>query len=167
MPPKAKTPEELFWRNVEKTNNDDECWIWKGSRNSNGYGVIVVSFGRTKPKQFRAHRVSYQLHYGDLQPEDKVLHSCDNPRCVNPKHLRKGTQQDNLADMVAKGRNRYKTHYGGMGHGSAKLTPDLVRYIRQTYATGQYTQQSIADQVGISPSVVGSVVTRKTWRHIE
>lgn len=89
------------------------CWNWTGTKNAKGYGRIageidgqrVVENGR----QMLAHRVSWMLHVGPI-PQGPgahgtvVLHTCDNPGCVNPQHLRLGTQSDNVKDMIAKGR---------------------------------------------------------------
>ena len=94
---------ERFWSKVEKT---DTCWIWKGSVNWKGYGFYRYPNGQY------AHRFVYQLHYGKKPGKKLVLHSCDNPPCVNPEHLRLGTNDENMAEMGAKGRSRCskKTH---------------------------------------------------------
>ena len=91
----------LFWLQVKKT---DGCWLWTGTRHRQGYGLLTVG-GRP----LKAHRASFLLANGYLMTDMKVLHTCDNPPCVNPAHLRLGTQADNVADMVAKGRNRAPT----------------------------------------------------------
>jgi hypothetical protein len=88
---------DRFWAKVEKTEG---CWLWNASLGSTGYGQIN-SGGRGKP--LKAHRVSWELHYGQTQLQ--VLHRCDNTRCVNPSHLFLGTQSDNMKDMASKKRN--------------------------------------------------------------
>jgi hypothetical protein len=90
--------EDRFWDFVPVLPKD-RCWEWQGTRTRAGYGTIV-ELG----KLLRAHRVSYQLHYGDLQPDLLVRHRCDNPPCVNPAHLRQGTARDNARDRVAHAR---------------------------------------------------------------
>lgn len=87
-----------FWPKVNKT---DTCWLWTGARAS-GYGTIGA--GGYKGKMLSAHRVSYELAYGKFDPKLYVLHKCDVKLCVNPEHLFLGTQQDNVDDMIAKGR---------------------------------------------------------------
>ena len=82
------------------------CWIWTaGKRGNNGYGGFRVSKDSIK----LAHNVSYELYVGEIPKGMKVLHKCDNPLCVNPKHLFLGTQKDNVQDMRQKGhcRNRF------------------------------------------------------------
>lgn len=90
-----------------------ECIEWPGARDHNGYGYGRITIGR---KRYRVsqHRMAYELAYGPIPKGMFVLHSCDNPPCVNVTHLRLGTQVDNMADTVARGRqgryNAKKTH---------------------------------------------------------
>lgn len=106
------TPEQesRFWVKVDKTN---ACWYWTGAKNNRGYGNVRIA-----SKYLLAHRVSYAIAYG-IPDDMNVLHKCDNPACVRPNHLFLGTHQDNMDDMVAKGRakagpipraNAAKTH---------------------------------------------------------
>jgi hypothetical protein len=87
-------PALRFWPRVQKTST---CWLWTGNT-SKGYGSIEA-----EGKPVGVHRFSYQLATGKVPVLD-VLHSCDNPRCVNPDHLTEGTHQQNMADRNAKGR---------------------------------------------------------------
>lgn len=90
---------ERFWNKVNKTEN---CWEWQGGKDRDGYGHI-----RVEGKLWQAHRFSTLLDGRD--PAGKVvMHQCDNPSCVNPKHLKLGTQADNVYDMVAKKRHKHK-----------------------------------------------------------
>ena len=88
---------ERFWSKVEKT---DGCWIWMASRDPKGYGTFGFE-GRVH----KAHRVAYILAFGEVPNGAHVLHSCDNPHCVNPSHLRPGTHTDNMQDKVLRGRH--------------------------------------------------------------
>lgn len=84
------------------------CWEYRGAKNHNGYGVVNVRGKGTR----RAHRVMYEYIAGPF-PEDRPLarHRCDNPPCVNPAHIVPGTHEDNMADMVERGRSvRSHTH---------------------------------------------------------
>lgn len=85
--------------NFVRIGGADECWPWEGCRQRQGYGNLAGGASKL------AHRVSYELHKGQIPTGMMVLHSCDNPPCVNPKHLSVGTAIDNIADMVAKRRH--------------------------------------------------------------
>ena len=76
----------------------DGCWNWTGKRNQNGYGCL-----RVDGVYSRAHRVMYFMLNPDADRNLVVMHTCDNPRCVNPAHLRLGTQKDNIMDMHKQG----------------------------------------------------------------
>lgn len=98
------------------SNLSNDCIVWPGRLDKDGYGVINVA-GHKK-----AHRLIYTLFAGQIPPGLGILHSCDNPKCVNPAHLRPGTASDNARDRVVRGRSRR--------NGKAKLTAEAVQQIR-------------------------------------
>ena len=100
---KFRTATEKFWDRVQK-REPDQCWLWKGG-SANGYGQLAGKHNG-EYKSFLAHRFSYELHYGPIPSGKLIRHHCDNPVCVNPRHLAVGTHADNVADMVTRGRAR-------------------------------------------------------------
>lgn len=140
---------------IKKT---DGCWIWNGHKNEHGYGLITIGRG----KQVRAHRFVYEKYKGLIPFNMKVLHSCDNPACVNPEHLSIGTQKDNVEDMMKKGRGGYKK-FCGEYHPNRKLDMEKVSQMRNMWESGDYSQYEIAKKFEISQQVVSKVVNYKAW----
>lgn len=91
--------EERFWAHVE-VRGDDECWPWTGERMKAGYGRFCP-VGR---RPVSTHRYSWRLANPDAPEPVMVRHSCDNPPCANPRHLRAGTALDNMRDKMKRGR---------------------------------------------------------------
>lgn len=134
----------------------DECWLWQGAR-SGEYGG-----GWYNGKKEGAHRVSYMLFVGEIPEGLDVLHSCDTPLCVNPKHLSAGTHQKNIQESFDKGRRKILR---GEQIGVSKLTADKVIQIWKLRNSG-LTRRQIAEQFGVSSVTVTHIASGKTWRHV-
>lgn len=137
-----KTDEEKFHRHIEKT---ESCWNWTGTLDRYGYGKL-----RLGNRTFKAHRYSYQYHYGDFDESLHVLHHCDHPRCVNPNHLFLGTNRDNVEDRTAKKRH---------GQTSKRLTTNEKKAILTSVQQGQ-PLQSVAQQFQVHISTIRRVLKR-------
>lgn len=102
-------------------NDESGCWDWTGSK-SRGYGQLSSRFNQPPHK---AHRLSYQLFVGPIPDAMVVRHKCDNPGCINPKHLEIGSHKDNVMDRVGRGRTNpislLNLHPGEKGvHGAGR-----------------------------------------------
>lgn len=107
-----------------------------------------------------AHRASWLVHRGPIPKGMQVLHRCDVKTCVNPDHLWIGTQKDNIADMMAKGRANNTNKSRGEQHHAAKLTWEQVRSIR----ADKRTQVVIAEQYGVGQGMISAIKLNKKWR---
>lgn len=161
-----KTPcgdiKEMFY---DRVSISDKCWIWEGSKHIQfGYGVL--KFGGRKGKLLLAHRISYEIHTGEIPHGYCVLHKCDNPPCVNPNHLFIGTRTDNALDKVSKGRQSFTPGVKGSKSPNAKLTDGDVLFIRSTYSPRKVSADTLAKKFGISKRAVLRIIHRVTWNHI-
>ena len=146
--PKPTDPVIRFWRFVQR-KGPDECWLWTGGKAGKGYG----QFYRSKHNPVGAHRFSWEIANGRPVPSGRmVMHSCDNPPCVNPAHLSVGTCADNHRDKTAKGRN--PGNRTDRGRPVSHLDKDQVLALR---AAG-LTYRQIAAALGVRESTV--------WRRI-
>ena len=150
---RARPIRELFMNNVDKTSS---CWLWTGALGRGGYGRATAARGK-KNRSELAHRLSHKLFKGPIPKGMFVCHTCDNPRCVNPDHLWLGTRQDNVDDMVSKGRS-----LRGTRNPHARLNPQQVREIRRRVAEGE-NRKDIQEEYGIAPSTLHSIIKRVSW----
>jgi hypothetical protein len=145
---------DRFWSKITKT---ESCWIWNASKTRKGYGN--VGFGT---KVYRVHRIAYYLSKSVDPFPQEVLHTCDNPCCVNPEHLFLGNNLDNIRDKQAKGRQTWSV---GSGTGSAILDEALVAQIKQYLVEG-YRQSDIAKHFSVSRSTIHLIHKGSTWKHV-
>lgn len=110
---------------LTKASPQGDCLIWTGHKCPKGYGLLKLH-----GKQQRAHRLMYELHRGEIPDGAVIMHSCDNPACINIAHLSAGTQADNVRDMHNKGRARY---LAGESHPNSKFTTRQIEEIRHRY----------------------------------
>lgn len=142
-----------FWKKVQKAGPND-CWLWKGCKNSRGYGLFTWH----KPAQL-AHRVSYEIEYGTIDNKLLCCHTCDNPLCVNPKHLFLGTARENLADCVRKNRS-----INGAKNHNCKLNKLIVKKIREEhFGKLKLPINKLAEKYNVSPSTIWAVIKNITW----
>lgn len=146
---------EVLPRIMARTRLGPGCWQWTGPDNGTGYARIGVGGGYAM-----AHRLVFMANHGPIPPGMVVRHTCDNRRCVNPDHLVLGTQDDNVRDMVERGRCPR-----GADHWAAKLTPDTVLEIRARVAAGE-RQRDVAAAFGVAYITVQRIAQRRTWRHL-
>lgn len=140
-----------FWDRVERGPG---CWEWRLRRETTGYCHFV--FGRERRY---AHRVAWELAFGDIPPGLFVCHRCDNRACVRPDHLFLGTAQENTVDMYAKGRGNPPR---GVKNGQAKLDESDVQAIRDATESCRV----VGMRFGVSPTQVNRIRNNKRWRSL-
>lgn len=155
--PKSRPTEVRFWECVAP-GPEEECWPWQGYRNKRGYGCLTI--GGRNGRAVHTHRLAWELNFGSIPDGLCVLHKCDNPPCCNPNHLFLGTDADNVADKVKKGRQARGEH-----HGQSTLTTELVLQIRKLHADGGKTSV-IARLLKMPYSTVRNIINRTRWGHI-
>jgi hypothetical protein len=137
------------------------CWLWLGALSNSGYGRIMITHHGVGKVQ-SAHRVSWREVNGEIPGGMYVLHRCDQRSCVNPDHLFLGTQQDNMNDMVAKGRTNPPQRATGEAAHLSKLTDAQAHYVLSSPKTGR----SLATELGVSKSCISSLRTGYSWKHL-
>ena len=128
------------------------CVLWSGAKDKDGYGKFQLNHGG-RQRHVRAHRFAFFMATGRW-PKGLALHSCDTPACVNPGHLRDGTQSENLIQCAVRKRRT-----------SIRLTVDLVREVRRRHQGGE-SVTAIARALSVPRETLFSVVHRRTWRHV-
>ena len=152
IPDLTKRQLRNFW---EKVDRSSDCWLWTGCKTPKRYGVVSLNNAK-----YYAHRVLFHISGGKYEEGKEVCHSCNNPSCVNPEHLRMDTRKGNSADRAAAG-----TLLRGSENYASVLDEEKVRCSRKMYQDG-HTQKDIAKKYGVNHSTIGYVVRNKTWKHI-
>lgn len=156
-----------FWSKIQVCEHGLECkeccWPWLAGMHPRGYGKFHLegsSYSRTE-KVVRAHIFAYELHNGGItnRIENKihVLHRCDNPPCVSFHHLFKGTQKENMQDMLKKERDNYPY---GERIGTAKITNEGVLSVFTLHSQG-YLQREIAEMYGVLQPCISRILNGK------
>lgn len=153
------TVKNRFYSRV-KLPNKKGCMEWVGRTiHHGGYG----QFSKHGKIPVTAHRYSYELYFGKIPEEMCILHKCDNPPCVSPKHLFLGTQKDNAIDMRTKKRG-FST--AGENHGLHTLSLEEVREIRRLYTGKRGEQTQLSLKFKVSKATVHNIVNNKAWRDL-
>lgn len=154
---------ERFWSYVDQSGGPNACWLWlgaiqKGREYGPGYGL---AWDGTRSRG--AHVVAFELHTSEQANGRFCLHRCDNPSCCNPAHLFWGTHQDNMDDMVAKGR---RTIVCGEAHGAVKLTEKQVKLAHQRYIpySKEHGVTVLAREFGVGAAHMSDVLHGKRWK---
>jgi hypothetical protein len=153
---------DRFWNKVD-IKSPDECWLWRATKTSFGYGSFRVGSATdgTRRKEM-AHRIAFMLANNIEIPKGKVImHSCDVPACVNPAHLSIGTHGDNNRDARQKGRVK-STVEGGEKHPRARLTWDIVRYLRNEGRTRSLKE--LSKQFKVAESTIDAARRGVNWK---
>ena len=162
-----KTLEQRFWEKVVIRGPDD-CWEWTGAKpahKNSGYGHMWVGFAK---KPLKATHILFYLRHGYWPPKGRTAnHHCDNPGCLNSRHLYLGTQKSNMCDKVKRGRsNKGKSFTIGERNGSAKLTEIEVKEIRQLVKRG-ISQRELGRRFAVHNRTIDKIVHCKNWAHVK
>lgn len=136
-----------------------DCIVVVGRKmHKQGYAYIHRYFPDGTRHGIFIHRLVCERRHGPMGEFD-ALHSCDNPPCINPNHIRPGTHSDNMRDMIARNRRNLK----GERHYGATITEATARLILNEQGL---SQRQIALKFGVPITIVKSIRRRKSWRHL-
>lgn len=132
------------------------CWLWTVATLRSGYGCFTAG-----KRRMTAHRAAFLAWKGPIPEGMFVLHSCDQPSCINPQHLRLGTHADNTSDKNARNRNAR----GERIFNKLKLTPEKVLEIRRLSREGVRGTE-IAKRFAVYPGAIYAILKHITWKHV-
>lgn len=141
----AERKRAAFWTKALATG---ECWEWQARRDKDGYGYFAF-----RGSMRRAPVVAWFMAYGEW-PKGTIMHTCDNPPCIRPSHLKVGTMKENIQDMLRKGRAK-----------RAKLTPGEVVVIRSRHRAGE-SVATLAYDYGVGRNAITNILSGRTWQAI-
>lgn len=142
-------------------DDGEKCWEWQAHKNRFGYGRFDLRGKDGKWFKRVAHRVAYELFFGDVPDGFELMHKCDNPSCVNPNHLLVGTHSQNMQDCAKKGRN---VIFCGENNHNSKLSLGDVMEIRKLWSSGEYSKRELGEKFGVSPTQISNVVLGRQWK---
>ncbi|SAK19108.1 hypothetical protein UA17_01737 [Burkholderia multivorans] len=154
MPKNYRIPDLFSYYEIDSNG----CWLWKGAVGSEGYGT-----NRRNGKTVRMHRVYYEQFVGPIPDGMQICHRCDVRRCVNPNHLFPGTNQDNVDDREAKGRNKLPPK--GERHNKAKLTEAQVLEARRLWSEG-FAIRALARSYQVDRKTMSCAIKGKHWKNV-
>jgi len=170
IPPLRPQDIARFWKKIH-IRGPDECWEWQAAKVPYGHGHFSL-----EGREFRAHRIMWEIFNGPIPNGLFLCHRCDNPPCCNPRHLFLGTQADNIRDAVRKDRMATGERHGrhthpertarGEQNGQSKLTAKKVRAIRCKYSDGDINMGALAQEYGVHETAIQRIVRHKTWAHV-
>ena len=166
-----KSEEQRFWEKVD-VKEENQCWLWLGSKDTDGYGWFSLSQNMTvnqEGKSISAHRYSLMLKLQNKNLDSSVFarHSCDTRSCVNPHHLIEGSAKDNSNDMVE--RNRQAK---GQQNSQAKMTEDVAKKILEEYSADKQSGrlygslERLAKKYDQKKQSIYKLTSGKTWKHL-
>ena len=136
---------------LRHTKKSKDCLIWTKCINTDGYPRALID-GNANAK---VHRVVWEEHNKESAAGYVIRHTCDNPLCINPAHLIRGSHKENMGDRDSRQR-----------HGASKLSHEAVRMIRLLHNDTNMTQRTLAEMFRVHVNTVNSLLNRKHWKHV-
>lgn len=154
----SEVPVDRFWAKVRKTST---CWLWTASTNGAGYGQIWTPMIKgVRGRRLDSHRVSWEIHFGEIPNGSQVLHKCDVKLCVNSSHLYLGDATQNMRDALERGQKLI-----GSDCSFAKLSAKDVQQIRLLKSEG-LTQRELSEMFSVSASTIWRAYSGTAYKNI-